>query len=380
MTKIRITVLGAGLVGYHIAMDLCKDEQFEITLCDIRKERLEIAAESAGMKTILADLSNDATVREIIRKADFVVSAVPGYLGFKTLKLIIEEKKNVVDIAFFPEDLFDLKELAEDKGVIAVSDIGVAPGMSNILAAYGSKKLDKTEKIRIYVGGLPKVRQLPFEYRAVFSPIDVIEEYTRPARFIRDGKLVEMPALSEPEFINFKSCGTLEAFNSDGLRSLIKSIDCPDMIEKTLRYPGHIEKIKLLRECGFFSATMVNVKGQLIRPIDLTTQLLFPIWDLKDEEDLTVMLVSVEGIKSGQRIKYSWELFDQYDHGTGVHSMARTTGYTATAAVRLITGGLFSRKGISPPEYIGFESQCVEFMLRNLAERGVIYRESKEIL
>ena len=378
MTKVKITVLGAGLVGFPIALDLSKDQNFDVTLCDIRKERLDQISEKFGLTTINADLSDAGAVKRIIRNAEMVVSAVPGYLGFQTLKLIIEESKNVVDIAFFPEDLFDLKELAEKKGVIAVSDIGVAPGMSNILTACGSMRLDKTEKVRIYVGGLPKVRQLPFEYRAVFSPIDVIEEYTRPARFIRDGKLIEMPALSEPELLDFSGFGTLEAFNSDGLRSLIRTIDCPDMIEKTLRYPGHIGKIKLLQDCGFFSTETTNVRGQLIRPIDLTTQLLFPMWDLKDEEDLTVMMVMVEGIKDGRKMRFTWNLSDQYDPASGIHSMARTTGYTATAAVRLINSRLYSQKGISPPEYIGFKANCVDFMLKDLEKHGVIYQEKIE--
>lgn len=380
MKKHKISVLGAGLVGFPIALDLSNDNDFDITLYDIRKERTGLITEKYGLKTEQADLSDEKTVREIARKSDLVVSAVPGYLGFQTLKYIIDEGTNVVDIAFFPEDLFELEELAKKKDVIAISDIGVAPGMSNILTAYGSKKLDKTEKVRIYVGGLPKVRQLPFEYRAVFSPIDVIEEYTRPARFIRDGKLVEMPALTEPELINFTGFGTLEAFNSDGLRSLIRTIDCPDMIEKTLRYPGHIAKIQLLKDIGLLSAETVNVKGQQIRPIDLTTQLLFPMWDLKDEEDLTVMMVMVEGMKEGKKMRYTWELSDQYDKVTGIHSMARTTGYTATAAVRMLAAGIYNRKGISAPEYIGFEPQCVDFMLNDLAKRGVIYREKAELL
>ena len=376
----QITILGAGLVGFPIALDLSKDTQFDVTLCDIRKDRLDSIHEKYGIKTIQADLSEAATIRQLINKADFVVSAVPGFLGFQTLKVIIEEGKNVADIAFFPEDLFELEELAAKKGVIAVSDIGVAPGMSNLLTGYGSSLLDKTEKVRIFVGGLPKQRQLPFEYRAPFSPIDVIEEYTRPARFIREGRLVEMPALSEPEYLEFSGIGTLEAFNSDGLRSLIRTIDCPDMIEKTLRYPGHIGKIKLLQEIGFFSAEKVNVNGQMIRPIDLTTQLLFPMWELKDEQDLTVMQVVVEGIKDNRRTRYTWELADQFDPASGIHSMARTTGYTATAAVRLITSGLYKRRGISAPEFIGFEPACVDFMLKDLAKRGVIYREKIETL
>ncbi len=380
MRTTRITVLGAGLVGFPIALDLSKDEGFNVTMCDIRKARLDDISEKFGIRTMHADLSNKEAVQAAIREADLVVSAVPGHLGFQTLKWIIETGKNVVDIAFFPEDLFELQDLAAKMGVIAISDIGVAPGMSNILTAYGSSRLDKTEKVRIFVGGLPKVRQRPFEYKAVFSPIDVIEEYTRPARFIRDGKLVEMPALSEPEFMDFEGIGTLEAFNSDGLRSLIRTINCPDMIEKTLRYPGHIEKIKLLRDCGFFSSEAITVNGQMIRPIDLTTRLLFPMWDLKDEEDLTVMQVMVEGTKEGKRFRFSWELMDEFDKPTGIHSMARTTGYTATAAARMITAGVYNRKGISPPEFVGLEPACVDFMLKDLAKRGVIYREKTEIL
>lgn len=377
MDKRRITVLGAGLVGYPIALDLSQDDNLEVTLYDIRIDRLEwIRAKHSNIFTAKADLSDNQSVRNAIQSADLVISAVPGFLGFQTLKTIIEEGKNVIDIAFFPEDLFELDTLAKDNDVIAISDIGVAPGMSNVLVGYAFKKLDVTEKVRIYVGGLPKVRQWPFEYKAGFSPIDVIEEYTRPARFIRGGHLIEMPALSEPELIDFEGFGTLEAFNSDGLRSLIKTIDCPDMIEKTLRYPGHIDKIKLLKACGFFSDAPMNIKGQIIRPIDLTTQLLFPIWDLKDAEDVTIMQVIVEGNKDDRKLRYSWNLADSFDKKTGVHSMARTTGYTATAAARLLLAGLYDRKGVSPPEYLGFEENCTQFLLDDLAKHEVIYHAS----
>ncbi len=374
----NITVLGAGLVGFPIASDLSKDPHFNVTICDIRKERLEEITGKSGLNTEQADLSDPGSVRRVIREADLVVSAVPGHLGFQTLKTIIEEGKNVVDIAFFPEDLFELDELAKEKAVIAVSDMGVAPGMSNLLTGYAFRQLDRTEKVRIYVGGLPRVRQLPWEYRAVFSPIDVIEEYTRPARFVRDGRLVEMPALTEPELLDFPEIGTLEAFNSDGLRSLIRTIDCPDMIEKTLRYSGHIDKIRLLKECGFFSPEPINVRGRQIRPIDVTTQLLFPMWELKDQEDLTIMQIIVEGSRDGDKIRYTWDLTDNFDRPTGIHSMARTTGYAATAAVRMIHEGLYTRKGVSPPEYVGFDTACTEFMLKDLAARGVMYRSKIE--
>jgi len=300
-------------------------------------------------------------------------------MGYETVKSVIEAGKHVVDIAFFPEDMLGLDTLANEHKVIAISDIGVAPGMSNVLASYAYHQLDTTTNIEIYVGGLPKVRELPYEYKAVFSPVDVIEEYTRPARFIRGGREITMPALSEPEFLNFDGIGTLEAFNSDGLRSLMQTLNCPNMIEKTMRYPGHIDKIRVLRDTGFFDDKEIDLQGKKVRPIDLTAKLLFPKWKLlPGDEDITVMRIFVEGEKDGQQKRYHYDLFDKYNTTTGVHSMAKTTGYTATSVVRMIAGGLFTRIGMSPPEYIGKDPECVKFILEKLNERGVKYIERIE--
>ena len=149
------------------------------------------------------------------------------------------------------------------------------------------------------------------------------------------------------------------------------------MKEKTLRYPGHIEKMRLLRETGFFSQEEIEVHGIRIKPMDLTAKLLFPKWKLEEGEvDITVMKVMVEGIKDGNLVRYSWDLFDKYDPLTRIHSMARTTGYSATVALRMIADGLYTRKGISVPEYIGKQPECVEYMLNGLKERGVIYKPS----
>jgi len=253
--------------------------------------------------------------------------------------------------------------------------------MSNVLIGYADNMMDKTTKAVIYVGGLPRERVWPYEYKAVFSPIDVIEEYTRPARYIENGKLIIMPALSEPELLYFPGVGTLEAFNSDGLRSLAETIVCPNMIEKTLRYKGHIEKMAMLRETGFFSKDPIEINGTMIRPLDFTTRLLFPKWKLEaGEEDITVMRVMVEGIKAGRRQRYTYDLFDSYNAQTKVHSMARTTGYAATMALRMLAEGLYTRKGVSAPEFVGKNKTCVDFLLRGLAERGVVYCEKVEEL
>lgn len=377
----NVLVLGCGLVGRPMAIDLANDKSFNVTVADIRKKNLDRIPSNLPIKKILKDISDPDQLKSLLKDFDLVLNAVPGFMGFNTLKEIIKAKKNVVDIAFFSENPFKLDELAKQNNVTAVVDCGVAPGMSNILCGYVDTILDKTETILIYVGGLPVIREFPYEYKASFSPIDVIEEYTRPARYIENGKLVIRPALSDPEFLNFDEVGTLEAFNSDGLRTLADTLTAPNMKEKTLRYPGHIEKMRVLRESGFFSQEEIEVNGIKIKPIDFTSKLLFPMWELKEgDEEFTVMKIIVEGEKDKKKIRYTYNLLDRHDKKTNTHSMARTTGYTATTVVRLLAKGMFDQKGICPPEYIGQKSECVEFVLKGLKDRGVIYHQVIETL
>jgi saccharopine dehydrogenase-like NADP-dependent oxidoreductase len=221
---------------------------------------------------------------------------------------------------------------------------------------------------------------MPWQYKAPFSPIDVIEEYTRPARLVEKGEIVTKPALTECEFIDFDGVGTLEAFNTDGLRTLL-NFDIPDMVEKTLRYPGHVELMKTFRDAGFFSSDEIEVKGTKIRPIDLTSKILFPQWKYQEgEEDFTVMRVIVEGEEKGKAKRYTYDLFDRYNQSTKTSSMARTTGYTATAAANLLLNGQYKKKGIISPEMLGEDASCFDFMLAYLKQRGVNYKLKEEIL
>jgi saccharopine dehydrogenase-like NADP-dependent oxidoreductase len=380
--KTKVIILGSGLVGAPMCIDLAQESDFEVTAVDINKASLKSLEErNLSIKTIQVDLSKAETVRELVRPYDFVISAVPGYMGFQTLKAVIEAEKNVVDISFFSEDPFLLDAAAKNNNVAAVVDCGVAPGMSSILVGHVHRLLDETHNVLIYVGGLPEVREWPYEFKAGFSPIDVIEEYIRPARYIADGRLVVKPALTEPELIQFPGVGTLEAFNTDGLRTLATTISAPNMKEKTLRYPGHIEKMAALRETGFFDKNKITVNGAKIRPLDLTAKLLFPNWKLdKNDKDLTVMKLIIEGRKAEKTLRYTYELLDRHDTSTHTHSMARTTGFTATLVLRMIAQDLYERKGISAPEFIGQRLECVRYMLRGLEDRGVVYKETVEAI
>ena len=366
----KIIVLGAGLVGNAIAIDLCK--KYDVTSADLSAEALEPLSRKHNVKTIQQDLSTEKSIKSAIKNFDLVIGAMPGFMGYNTAKWVIETGINIVDISFFPEDPFTLDELAKKHNITFIMDCGVAPGFSNIiLGRY--KQIMKVENYKCFVGGLPVIREWPFEYKAVFSPIDVIEEYIRPARFIEHNKLVIKDALSDPELLDFEGIGSLEAWNSDGLRTLMNTMDIPNMIEKTMRYPGTIEYLKVLRDSGFFSYKKIDVKGQKIRPIDLTANLLFPKWKLKPgEEDITVMRIYISGNTDGRKKSIVVDMFDKYDKETGTISMARTTGYTCTAAANLVLNGKFNRKGMCPPEYLGIDEDNYNYIIEYLKERKVV--------
>ena len=370
----RITVLGGGRVGRTIAMDLARDH--DVTVADLSEEALQSIGRLGGIQTIRANLAMKEEIAQVVASADLVVGAVPGHMGFETVRAVLEAGRPIVDISFFDEDPFHLDALARERGLVALIDCGIAPGYGNILLGHLERTMERIDRFDCAVGGLPVVRSWPFEYRAVFSPLDVIEEYTRPARLMVGGKVVTRPALSGLEPVEFEEIGTLEAFLTDGLRTLLVTMDIPEMRERTLRYPGHADRMRMLRETGSFSKEPVAIGESTVRPLDLTAHLLQDAWRMEPgEEDLTVMRLEVEGIDGGRAVRRVWELLDRYDPETGTTSMARTTGYTCTGAVRAVLEGLYNRPGISPPEYLGREPGCFEAVTTHLAERGVVFRE-----
>jgi lysine 6-dehydrogenase len=369
-----IAVLGAGMVGRAIALDLAND--YKVTSFDIDQENLTLLHnKKAAIQTVCANLSQFDKYNDWLSPFDLVVTAVPGFMGYKTLEAVINAAKNVVDISFFPEDVLQLDKLAKQKQVTVITDCGVAPGMSNFILGRYNAEIE-VKAFECYVGGLPLYPKPPFNYKAPFSPVDVIQEYIRPARLVEEEKIVTRPALSEREIMDFGKAGKLEAFNTDGLRSLIYTMGhIPDMKEKTLRYPGHIDLVIALQQAGFFAEEKLLVNNLAIAPLDFTSKLLVTEWKLGEtEEEFTVMKVIVRGEEKS--VEYT--LYDQYDATTQTSSMARTTGYTCTAAVNLIMKGMFAEKGVYPPELIGDRKDCFDFVLEYLRERRVMW-EKKEL-
>ncbi len=372
----KIVVLGAGMVGKAIAIDLSRNHN--VTSADIDEKSLQFLKENYNIETVPINLMEEESISRLVSGFDLVISAVPGFMGYDVVRTVIEAGKNIVDISFMPEDYMDLNALAASKGVTAITDCGVAPGMPNLIAGY-LNELMEIESLEYVVGGLPKVKIYPFYYKAPFSPVDVIEEYTRPARFVEMGQQMTKPAMSEPELMHFDGVGTLEAFYTDGLRSLLRNLPhIPNMKEKTLRYPGHIHLIQALKTAGFFDKDPITINNTAIRPIDFTSKVLINDWKLdSNEPDFTVMRITVKGQMDGKSRTIVYELYDEYDEKQKIASMARTTGFTATAHAELILQGRFSGKGVFPLELIGMDVDSYDFIMDYLEERNVIYQKSE---
>ncbi len=369
----NIGVLGAGMVGRVMALDLAKEHS--VTSIDVSKNNLQLLQQkNNSIKIIKADLKNYASYKNLLTPFDLIVTAVPGFMGFDTLKTVIDCKKNVADISFFPENALELDALAKEKNVTVITDCGVAPGMSNYIIGRYNEEIE-IDAFEIYVGGLPKIRKKPFEYKAPFSPVDVIEEYTRPARLMENGNIVIKPALTERDWMQFDEIGTLETFNTDGLRSLLFTMPhIKNQKEKTLRYPGHIDLIIALKESGFFNTEKIKIDGNEISPLQFTSKILFNEWKLaEDEEELTVMKVILKS--ANKTIEYN--LLDRFDTATKTSSMSRTTGYTCTASANLIAKNLFNEKGVFPPELVGKNKNAFDFVMNYLSERNVTWKKKE---
>ncbi len=368
----KTLILGGGMVGSAMAMDLCADAGALVTVADARQGALDALAARLPVKTVRADLSDPALVTRLAREHDVVLGALASVLGLPTLAAVIAAGRPYCDISFMADDARQLHEQAVAAGVCAVVDCGVAPGLSNMLCGHAAATLDPCRELEILVGGLPAERRWPWEYKAGFAPHDVIEEYVRPSRLVEDGRIVVREALSEAERVDFPGVGTLEAFNTDGLRSLAYTLNVPRMREKTMRYPGHIGLMAVLRAAGFFGKEPITVGGVQVRPLDVTAALMFPQWTFEEgEADLTIMRVSAVGRRAGRELRLVWDLRDDYDPETRTRSMSRTTAFPATITARWLASGRFARPGVHPPEVLGAVPGLLDAMLAELATRNV---------
>ena len=365
----KVAVLGVGRVGAAIAIDLART--YQVAALDPNAQSLK-PLQGYGVEPHIGSAADGAVLKSFIENSDLVINAVPGKIGFGVLERVIANGKNVVDISFYPEDPFLLHALASKRDVTAVVDCGVAPGLSNMFLGYHHARM-QVENFSCYVGGLPRTRTWPYQYKAPFSPSDVIEEYVRPARLVEGGAVVVKPALSEIERIDCGGIATLEAFNTDGLRTLLTTMKVPDMKEKTLRYPGHGECMRILRDSGFFGTEPIRLAaGNSVTPLEMTSRILFPLWQLaQGEKEFTVMRVVISGVKKNVPVTYTYTLYDEYNEKTKTTSMARTTGYTCTAVAHLMLKGKILETGILAPEQISRDKKTFGDIIGYLLGKGI---------
>jgi lysine 6-dehydrogenase len=284
---------------------------------------------------------------------------------------------DMVDVSYMPEDVMTLDKAALKSGVTIVPDCGMSPGLCSMLVGQGVSKLDEVEQAHMFNGGLPERPVPPLGYVITWSVKDLIDMYSRKVSIVKDGKTVQVDAMSGVEEIDFPGVGKLEAFYTDGLRTMLYSVKAREMWEKTLRYPGHVERMLLLKALGFFDVESVEVAGTKVEPREVTARLFEKKLKRPDVPDIVVMLMRVSGLRCGKRMRYTYRALDRYDKERKVTSMARTTAYTASIVAKLIARKAIVEKGVVPPEKLGMNGKLFEKLTNEMNKRGIAIKEEE---
>lgn len=379
----KVVVLGAGLMGKEVARDLNSIENVEkIYLADIDTDAAQQFVDSLStskIEVVSLNAKNEDELRTVMAKGDVSVNALFYEFNERVAKTAIEVGVHSVDlgghIGEVTEHILTLHEEAKAKNVTLIPDLGVAPGMINILAGYGASKLDTIESIKLYVGGIPTNPEPPLNYTQVFSLEGVIDHYTEPAKVIKEGKLTEVKSLSGIEPIYFDQFGVLEAFyTSGGTSTLTNTFPHVKNLEyKTIRYKGHAEKFQLLADLGFLDkGNKVEIDGKEVAVRDVVRESLKKKLALGDKEDAVLLRVIVSGEKSDEQLTYEYELTIKRDEKTTMTAMARATACTIAAVAVMVGSGVITERGVYPPESIVPGDEYIEKM----AKRGVMIKET----
>jgi len=357
----QIVVVGGGMQGRVIAQNLqARKEKPEVIVADLK----DPGSLPAGTKFVQVDVLDQGAAKALVAKADAVVLAVPSPIAHQALSNLIAAGRPVADVSFTPDPPLDLDEKAKQFGATCIVDCGIAPGLSHILVGAAHSELGGLDSVKIHVGGMPQLPPPGFHHAVYFNPHDLIAEYVRPARARKGGKDFAPAPMDVPfeDFTDAGGLGQLQAFLSDGLRSLLTSYpDVPDMAELTLRWTGHLDCMKSLHLMGLLQD---ETAAQRIATV-LNTR-------FASDEYPDVLLMVVEA-RRGKQVKL-WRLIDRRHEGQS--AMSRTTGYTTAAVAMVLARGEFKEHGVFPPEKLGQFPKIVEGIVGDLAERGVVASEA----
>jgi saccharopine dehydrogenase-like NADP-dependent oxidoreductase len=381
----KILVLGCGNIGSVAAKDFAESlPSTQVILADMNETRAKEAASKIGQENVSwtkVDASNHNELVSTLKKFDIAIGALPGEIGYQVCKASCDAGTDMVDVSYMPEDVMTLQKDASKAEISLLPDCGMSPGLGSVLVGHAASKLDKVETVHMLNGGLPEKPVPPLGYVITWSVKDLIDMYSRKVHIVKEGKIVQVPAMSGLQEITFPSVGKLEAFYTDGLRTMLYTFkDAKNMWEKSLRFPGHVEKIGLLKDLGFFEEEEVKMEKFSVSPKEVTAKLLESKLKRKDIEDIVVMLIEVEGIENGKRVHYTYHALDHYDKKRQVTAMARTTAYTASVVAQLLAQKIVKEKGVIPPEKLGMDNRLYDKFMSLMKKRGVNVKESRKIV
>ncbi len=370
----RILVLGAGLQGSSCAYDLLRQDDVEwVTLADLAPEGAAFLPDTPKLHRLQVDFSDETALREIMQGHDVVLSAAPYYFNTNLARLAIEAGLDYSDLGGNTDIVFAQLDMAGEAGAngcTAVPDVGLAPGMINVLAAEAIRRMDEPESVIMYVGGLPQHPHPPLNYQVVYSLEGALDYYTTPSWIIRGGRAQRIEALSEIETLNFGELGELEAFHTGGGASTMpfRFEGRVDRLEyKTLRYPGHAHIMHAIRELGLLADEPVPVDSVEVVPRDVFLTCAKPHLTFPGEPDLVALRVVGRGTRGGRPATLVWELLDHEDTATGITAMERTTGFTLAIVGLLMGRDVIEETGVFAPD----EAIPTDIYLQELEERGI---------
>lgn len=382
----HIVVLGTGMIGTTVVSELAKFEGIDkITAVDVRQESIDKCLEIANSERVsgrVASLASEEDIAKVLKDADVAVACLPHSLSLPAIKAAISQKCNLVDLV--GSKYVEKKELhkeAQEAGVIIVPGCGVAPGITNFLAAQGIELLDEADEAVMICGGIPRHPVEPLWYQVVFRLESVLGLYGKPALAAENGNLVELPPLSGLEELTFASpVGLCEAVVTDAHSTAYTLKDkVTKLYEKTVRYPGHWNKMRVLAELGYLDDTPLEIEGIVTTPRAISEKILLPKMAGVSNEDITVVRVEVTGKKSGKKVKHQWDMIDLYDHGRGITSMAKTTALPAAVFAKWIANKSITETGIVAVEEVIINERFQPF-IDELESLGISFEYKEEVL
>jgi lysine 6-dehydrogenase len=369
-----VVIMGSGRMGTGVAVDLEKDSKIEkITVVDTNQSSLDKAkakARTSKIRTVKADVTDPSNVG-LLREFDVGIGALPHPASPPALRTAIAAGLSVVDMVFEPEQ-WDLDADAKKAGVTIIPGFGLHPGLANVFAGHGCNGLEKVTSVIVRCGGLPVNAKSPLNHRTAFNIFSAVGEYVKEAEIIEDGKIKKVPPMTEIEKIHHPKLGEVEAFITGTSATLTKTLAHAKVLKsKTVRWPGNVESMKLLSDCGLLSRKDTIIQGVKTTPLETFVLLAQHVMLLEEgEKDLSYLNVEVEGYVGNLLKKRMYELLDYYDEKEGLTSMQRSTGFPPAIAARMILNGQITEKGVVPPEKL-FTGEKFEYLMKELSRRGI---------